>query len=140
MFRRNRFGKYGKGRKGDCENCRTYGYTNQIVVDKSEKIDTYYKKEHPFRDGIALLREIALTTEADEDFKWSIPVYTVNGKNVFGICNFKTHFWVWFFNRTCYWRISFKVWICSTCLYCCGSVFVNNNYNCINAKRNSTQR
>nr|WP_297783242.1 YdeI/OmpD-associated family protein [uncultured Allomuricauda sp.] len=67
-------------------------------MDKSEKIEAYYKKEHPFRDGIALLREIALTTEADEDFKWSIPVYTVNGKNVFGICKFKTHFGVWFFN------------------------------------------
>ncbi|MBO0329277.1 YdeI/OmpD-associated family protein [[Muricauda] lutisoli] len=67
-------------------------------MDKSEKIELYYEKEHPFKEGIALLREIALKTEANEDFKWSFPVYTLNNKNVFGICKFKTHFGVWFFN------------------------------------------
>ncbi len=49
-------------------------------------------------EGISNLREIALKTEAEEDFKWSIPVYTLNNKNVFGICKFKSHFGVWFFN------------------------------------------
>lgn len=67
-------------------------------MDKSEKLEAYYKKEHPFKAGISFLREIALKTEAEEDFKWSIPVYTLNGKNVFGICKFKHHFGVWFFN------------------------------------------
>ncbi|MEP5913912.1 MAG: YdeI/OmpD-associated family protein, partial [Flavobacteriaceae bacterium] len=33
-----------------------------------------------------------------EDYKWNIPVYTVGGKNVFGICRFKNHFGVWFYN------------------------------------------
>lgn len=77
---------------------RTYRKSNQVVVDKSEKLDAYYKKEHPFKEGILLLREIARKTEAEEDFKWSIPVYTHNGKNVFGICKFKSHFGIWFFN------------------------------------------
>ncbi|MFN3136672.1 MAG: YdeI/OmpD-associated family protein [Allomuricauda sp.] len=67
-------------------------------MDKLEKLETYYEKEHPFKKGIAKLRKIALKTEAREDFKWSIPVYTLNGKNVFGICKFKNHFGVWFFN------------------------------------------
>ncbi|MBO0321994.1 YdeI/OmpD-associated family protein [Muricauda sp. CAU 1633] len=67
-------------------------------MEKSKKLEAYYQKEHPFKEGIAHLREIALKTEADEDFKWSIPVYTLNGKNVFGICKFKQHFGVWFFN------------------------------------------
>lgn len=67
-------------------------------MEKSEKLAAYYQKEHPFKEGIARLREIALKTEAEEDFKWSIPVYTLNGKNVFGICKFKQHFGVWFFN------------------------------------------
>ncbi|MCK0160295.1 YdeI/OmpD-associated family protein [Allomuricauda sp. F6463D] len=67
-------------------------------MDKSEKLDAYYKKEDPFKDGITLLRGIALKTEAEEDFKWSIPVYILNGKNVFGICKFKSHFGIWFFN------------------------------------------
>ncbi|MCA0957873.1 YdeI/OmpD-associated family protein [Muricauda ruestringensis] len=67
-------------------------------MDKSEKIKGYYEKEHPFRDGIALLRELALKSGAEEDFKWSIPVYTYMGKNVFGISKFKNYFGVWFFN------------------------------------------
>ena len=67
-------------------------------MDKLEKLETYYEKEHPFKKGIGMLRKIALKTEAKEDFKWSIPVYTLNGKNVFGICKFKNHFGVWFFN------------------------------------------
>ena len=67
-------------------------------MDKLEKLETYYEKEHPFKKGIGILRKIALKTEAKEDFKWSIPVYTLNGKNVFGICKFKNHFGVWFFN------------------------------------------
>lgn len=67
-------------------------------MDKSEKLEKYYNKEHPFQEEIKHLREIALKTEAVEDFKWSIPVYTLNGKNVFGICKFKNHFGIWFFN------------------------------------------
>lgn len=67
-------------------------------MGKSEKLNAYYAKEHPFRDGIAQLRELALQSGAQEDYKWSFPVYTLEGKNVFGICKFKNHFGVWFFN------------------------------------------
>jgi len=67
-------------------------------LEKSEKLEAYYAKEHPFKEGIAYLRAIALKTEAIEDFKWGIPVYTLDNKNVFGICKFKSHFGVWFFN------------------------------------------
>lgn len=67
-------------------------------MEKGEKIEAYYEKEHPFKDGISELRALALKTDAAEDYKWNFPVYTVNGKNVFGICKFKNHFGVWFFN------------------------------------------
>lgn len=67
-------------------------------MEKTEKLHAYYDAEHPFRDGIAQLRELALQSGAQEDFKWSIPVYTHQGKNVFGISKFKHHFGVWFFN------------------------------------------
>lgn len=67
-------------------------------MEKSEKLNAYYEKVHPFRDGIAQLRELALQSGAQEDFKWQFPVYTHHGKNVFGICKFKNHFGVWFFN------------------------------------------
>ncbi|MEM9362828.1 MAG: DUF1801 domain-containing protein [Bacteroidota bacterium] len=64
----------------------------------SEKIEAYYKKEHPFKEGIAILRAIAKQTDAKEDYKWNFPVYTIATKNVLGICRFKNHFGVWFFN------------------------------------------
>nr|WP_298999580.1 DUF1801 domain-containing protein [uncultured Allomuricauda sp.] len=64
----------------------------------SEKIEAYYEKEHPFKEGIAILRGIAKQTEAKEDYKWNFPVYTIGNKNVLGICRFKHHFGIWFFN------------------------------------------
>ncbi|SFB76843.1 Uncharacterized conserved protein YdeI, YjbR/CyaY-like superfamily, DUF1801 family [Flagellimonas taeanensis] len=67
-------------------------------MDKSQKLDTYYNSNHLFKEGITQLRELALQSGAEEDFKWSFPVYTVNGKNVFGISKFKNYFGVWFFN------------------------------------------
>lgn len=67
-------------------------------MDKQEKIEAFYAKAHPFRDGINQLRELALKTRAEERLKWGAPVYTLENKNVFGIMRFKTHFGLWFFN------------------------------------------
>lgn len=67
-------------------------------MEKAKKLNIYYQAEHHFREGICALRELALQTKSIEDYKWNIPVYTVNGKNVFGICRFKNHFGVWFYN------------------------------------------
>ncbi len=64
----------------------------------SEKIEAYFAKEQPFKEGIATLREIALKTNLGETLKWGSPVYTVDGKNVLGIMAFKKHFGIWFFN------------------------------------------
>lgn len=67
-------------------------------MEKAKKLESYYNADHLFKDGIAQLRELALQSGAQENFKWSIPVYTLNGKNVFGICKFKSYFGIWFFN------------------------------------------
>ncbi|MEO9513902.1 MAG: YdeI/OmpD-associated family protein [Flavobacteriaceae bacterium] len=67
-------------------------------MGKAEKLDSYFQEEYPFRRGICMLRELASQTTSIEDYKWNIPVYTVGGKNVFGICRFKNHFGVWFYN------------------------------------------
>jgi uncharacterized protein YdeI (YjbR/CyaY-like superfamily) len=67
-------------------------------MDISEKAETYFAKDRPFKSGLALLRALALKTELQETFKWSTPVYTIEGKNVLGITSFKAHFGVWFFN------------------------------------------
>ena len=67
-------------------------------MDKKEKVTAYFAQEHPFAAGIAQLREIALSTEVEETYKWQFPTYTVSNKNVFALCKFKSHFGIWFFN------------------------------------------
>ncbi|CAM4177290.1 YdeI/OmpD-associated family protein [Zobellia nedashkovskayae] len=67
-------------------------------MDTSEKTEAYYAEEHPFKTGIALLRDLALKTDVVETYKWNFPTYTINKKNVLAICKFKNHFGIWFFN------------------------------------------
>ncbi|MGB5238279.1 MAG: DUF1801 domain-containing protein, partial [Flavobacteriaceae bacterium] len=62
------------------------------------KADAYFEKDHNFKEGIALLRELAVGTELKEAIKWGAPVYTIGNKNVLGIMSFKNHFGLWFFN------------------------------------------
>ncbi len=67
-------------------------------MNPQEKVNVYFGAEHPFKNGIAKLREIILTTELKETFKWSQPVYTIQEKNVLSVSKFKNHFGIWFFN------------------------------------------
>ncbi|MEB8344664.1 DUF1801 domain-containing protein [Flavobacteriaceae bacterium KMM 6898] len=67
-------------------------------MDTAEKIEAFYDKEHPFKDGIALLRSLAKQTELTETLKWGAPIYTIDNKNVLGIIAFKEYFGLWFFN------------------------------------------
>ena len=67
-------------------------------MNNQEKIEAYFAKEQPFKEGIGLLRELALKTELIETYKWGIPVYTIDNKNVLGILAFKHHFGIWFYN------------------------------------------
>ena len=64
----------------------------------NELLDSYYQKEHPFREGLQLLRTLALQTELQETMKWNSPVYTIDNKNVLGIMAFKSYFGLWFFH------------------------------------------
>ena len=67
-------------------------------MDEREKIEVFYSRDHPFREGINLLRKAVLKSPVTERLKWGAPVYTVKGKNVLGIMAFKNHFGLWFFN------------------------------------------
>jgi len=67
-------------------------------MDPSEKIEAYYAKQSTFKEGLALLRELALKTELEETLKWGSPVYVIDNKNVLGINAFKNHFGIWFFH------------------------------------------
>jgi uncharacterized protein YdeI (YjbR/CyaY-like superfamily) len=67
-------------------------------MEPSDKLEAFYSRERPFKKELCILRELARKTEARETLKWGSPVYTINGKNVFGIMGFKHHFGLWFFN------------------------------------------
>ena len=67
-------------------------------MENSEKLEAYYEQEHPFKEGISILRDLALKTKVIETLKWGSPVYTAEGKNVFWIARFKNHFGLGFFN------------------------------------------
>lgn len=67
-------------------------------MNRSEKVALYFNEEHQFKNAIGVLREIALSTEVEETYKWQFPTYTIGSKNVFAICKFKNHFGIWFFN------------------------------------------
>jgi len=57
----------------------------------NEKVDAYINGLKKWKQEAQLLREILLTIELDEDFKWSRPCYTYNGKNIVGIATLKEH-------------------------------------------------
>ncbi len=78
------------------------------MADATAKLEAYYAKEGPFKEGIANLRELALQTELEETVKWGAPVYTINNKNVLGIIAFKSYFGLWFYNG-CYLKDPEKV-------------------------------
>lgn len=67
-------------------------------MEKLEKLQRFYSENHHFKDGVHILRKLALSCGLDETYKWSFPTYTLNNKNIIAICKFKTHFGIWFFN------------------------------------------
>ena len=67
-------------------------------MNVASKVEAYFEEEHRFREGVQILRDWAITTKAEETFKWQSPVYALNGKNVFWISRFKNHFSIGFFN------------------------------------------
>ncbi|MEH6680979.1 MAG: DUF1801 domain-containing protein [Sediminicola sp.] len=67
-------------------------------MDRESKIAEFYNRDRPFKQGISILRELALATGLQETYKWGAPVYTWQDKNVLGIMAFKNHFGIWFFN------------------------------------------
>ncbi len=66
------------------------------VMDDSQKVDAYINKQTKWKVELQKLREIILQTELKEEVKWSKPNYTLNGKLVVGIADFKNHMALWF--------------------------------------------
>ncbi|WP_066224898.1 YdeI/OmpD-associated family protein [Formosa haliotis] len=67
-------------------------------MKKFDSVDAYIEGHDTWTKALTVLRDIFLSTELEEAFKWSAPVYMVDGKNVIGLGAFKHHFGIWFFN------------------------------------------
>jgi uncharacterized protein YdeI (YjbR/CyaY-like superfamily) len=61
------------------------------MSDKNPKVDAFMEKAGPWQAEFQKLREIALASELDEDYKWMHPCYSVNGGNVVLIHGFKDY-------------------------------------------------
>ena len=66
-------------------------------MDKQEKIRQFFDEESKWKDQVNQLRALALTTEVEETYKWMFPTYTIAGKNVFSLAQFKDWCGIWFF-------------------------------------------
>ncbi|MHA7966008.1 YdeI/OmpD-associated family protein [Paenibacillus sp. CAU 1782] len=62
--------------------------TERIV---NPKVDSFLGRADKWRDEFAELRRIVLDCELAEDFKWGVPCYTVQSKNVVLIHGFKEY-------------------------------------------------
>ena len=60
-------------------------------------VDAYIGRLKKWKSELSALRELALRTETIEDFKWKHPCYTIDGKNVFLINEFKEYCAITFF-------------------------------------------
>jgi len=64
---------------------------------KNQKIDSFIDNLKAWKPEIAALRDIALSFDLVEDYKWMHPCYTLHGNNVFLIHSFKDYCALLFF-------------------------------------------
>jgi len=67
-------------------------------MKKYKSVEDYIQRFPEWETKLHVLRSIILKNQTiEEGFKWSIPVYMVDGKNVLGLAAFKSHIGLWFF-------------------------------------------
>ncbi|MBN2628552.1 MAG: YdeI/OmpD-associated family protein [Spirochaetales bacterium] len=59
--------------------------------DKGSKVEAYIESQSVWRTEIQALRNILLSCDVEEDFKWKHPCYTDKGKNLVIIQDFKEY-------------------------------------------------
>ena len=62
-----------------------------------QRVDQYIMEKERWAKELNLLRQTAIDSGFKEDYKWSSPAYTYNGKNVIGLAAFKEYVGIWFF-------------------------------------------
>lgn len=60
-------------------------------TELNPKVDAFLSKPSTWQAEFKALREIAITFELEEEFKWGQPCYAINGSNVFLIHGFKNY-------------------------------------------------
>lgn len=60
-------------------------------TELNPKVDAFLSKPSTWQVEFKALREIAITFELEEEFKWGKPCYAINGSNVFLIHGFKNY-------------------------------------------------
>lgn len=69
-------------------------WKEEFFMGKTElnpKVDAFLSKPSTWQAEFKALREIAITFELEEEFKWGKPCYALNGSNVFLIHGFKNY-------------------------------------------------
>lgn len=61
------------------------------------KVDAYLRETEKWRDEFVALRKIILASGLDEELKWGVPCYSLDGKNIVLIHGFKEYCAVLFF-------------------------------------------
>lgn len=64
---------------------------------QKKHIEEYFTNDALHPEAMNLLRRIILSFPFEETVKWAFPVYTVDGKNVIGLGDFKAYVGIWFF-------------------------------------------
>ena len=66
-------------------------------MKKVSTVDDYIAMHPTWHLALTRLRQLAKSTGLLEEIKWGYPVFTLNGKHVFGLGAFKSHCGIWFF-------------------------------------------
>ena len=62
----------------------------------SQKVDLFIQNQTQWKEKLQQLREVFKKTELKEEVKWGKPTYTLDGKMVAGMAEFKNHMALWF--------------------------------------------
>jgi len=62
----------------------------------SKKVDTYINKHTKWSKELSSIRSVFQQTELNEEIKWGVPTYTLQGSLVAGLGAFKNHYAIWF--------------------------------------------
>jgi uncharacterized protein YdeI (YjbR/CyaY-like superfamily) len=65
-------------------------------MDDSQKIDAFIAKQTKWKEKLQQLRAVFQKTELKEEVKWGKPTYTLDGKLVAAMADFKNHMALWF--------------------------------------------